>query len=149
MDGWLPSEFKTLMEMAAAGLGIESICQELKRRQRDIREVAEMLGLSLIEVEYPMVCPRCGSGFVIGDDDWCPKCQLEEKVVRWQREEQEEVNLLRQVERYDATKRKQRERRREKAGTNPRKGPNAELLRLLKKHGLPDFEEMEEEFDSE
>lgn len=132
--GWDPLDLKLLMDMAAAGLGIDAICQEFKRSKTEVREIAALLRLPLEEVEYPVVCPRCGSGYVVGDEDWCPGCVLEDKVVDWEREEAEEVMLLQEIKRMDAAERKRRERRREEQGTNPRKGPWAEELREAKRN---------------
>jgi len=151
MDGFEAGVIKTVVEMSLAGAGIDAICMETKKRQTEIRELAAILNLPLEKVEYPLVCPRCGGGPVVGDNDWCAKCQLEDKLDRWEKEEKEEVRLLQEVKKLDGMQRTRRKRRREKVGTNPRKGPNAELLRILKRDGLPDFEELgeleEEEYD--
>lgn len=122
MSSWTPGEIVRLMEMAASGLGIEVIALELKRKKSDVREAAATLRISLEVVEYPLLCPRCGSGFIVGLKDWCPTCELEEKTIRFDNDVAEEVRRQEEIDREDARLRKERERRREQYGTNPRKG---------------------------
>lgn len=119
---WAPYEVRAVIEMASDGLGAEVIALEVKRSMADVRELAESLGLPLEALEYPLVCPRCAHGYVIGDADWCPACEREIKQHRMDEAIAEEVRRAEEVEREDARIRKQNQRFREKYGTNPRKG---------------------------
>lgn len=121
-DGWHPEEVKSLMEMASAGLGIDAIALELKRSKSAIRDFAHHLRIPLEEIDRPLVCPRCGHGYVVGLNDWCSGCELEIKRAQWDAEQEEEVRRLKEIDREDSRIRKAREREREKHGTNPRKG---------------------------
>lgn len=131
--GWSPAEVKLLFGLAAQGAGADAIARELKRTKADIREMADCIGADLEQVEHPLICPRCARGYVLGDADWCPACELALKRERWDSELDEERRIADEMEevirRAENTLSKNKERQRERWGGNPRKGKTPEERR--------------------
>lgn len=124
MREWSVQDIKTLRDGAISGLGCEAIARDLKRRQEDVRQMAELIGVSLSALASVEWCDRCCRQVNELDPDtgWCIPCTAKWRIER-QREadEAEEERLREEAVRAQNAIDKQRQRMREQYGANPRK----------------------------
>jgi hypothetical protein len=114
----------TVRRMASQGAGEEAIALETRLSRASVREIAELLGVSLDKLERGEWCIRCGNprSHLNPKTGWCDICtarvRLEEQR---QRDFEEEERLREEAERENAVVRKRRQRMREEFDANPRK----------------------------